>query len=156
MEDFVQEALLKIMRNLEVFKGLSTFTTWAHKIAVRQALTELRRARWKDVSLESLLEEPAMRMMMGGAPPDPANRASMHSAMDWMKTAMAQELSEKQRQAIAAVALGDMPLEEAAWRMGTNRNALYKLIHDARVRLKRRMARDGIDMRDMMAGTESR
>jgi len=156
MEDFVQEALLKIMQNLEAFKGLSTFTTWAHKIAVRQALTELRRARWKDVSLESLLEEPAMRMMMGGAPPDPANRASMHSAMDWMKTAMAQELSEKQRQAIAAVALGDMPLEEAAWRMGTNRNALYKLIHDARVRLKRRMARDGIDMRDMMAGTESR
>ncbi len=54
------------------------------------------------------------------------------------------------------MALGDMPLEEVARRMGTNRNALYKLIHDARVRLKRRMAREGLNVRDMLAGMESR
>ncbi len=54
-EDFVQEALLKILANLETFAGRSKFTTWAHKITVRVALTELRRKRWQDRSLDDML-----------------------------------------------------------------------------------------------------
>ena len=54
-EDFAQETLLKVLAHLDSFEGRSQFTTWVHKIAVRVALTELRR-RWKDVSLESWLE----------------------------------------------------------------------------------------------------
>jgi len=50
------------------------------------------------------------------------------------------------------VALHGMPLEEVARRLGTNRNALYKLLHDARVRLKGRFARDGVKPQDMMSG----
>jgi RNA polymerase sigma-70 factor (ECF subfamily) len=45
-----------------------------------------------------------------------------------------------------------MPLEVAAERLGTNRNALYKLIHDARLKLKARMARDGMTMDDLDHG----
>lgn len=151
LEDFVQETLMKILQNLDSFQGLSAFTTWAHKIAVRQALTELRRARWKDVSMESLMRGPAVRMIMGSSEPGPTSRAAQQSSLALLKTVMAEELSEKQRQAIAAVALGGMPLEEVARRMGTNRNALYKLIHDARVRLKRRLGREGTSPQDMLA-----
>lgn len=43
-----------------------------------------------------------------------------------------------------AVMQGGMPLQEVAVRMGTNRNALYKLLHDARQRLQRRMLRKRI------------
>src|SRR3989337_2931484 len=57
VEDFAQDALLKILDNLETFRGESRFTTWAQKIAVRVAFTELRRQRWKDISLEDLLPE---------------------------------------------------------------------------------------------------
>ena len=39
-EDFCQEALLRILDNLDSFEGRSRFTTWAHKIAVRVALIE--------------------------------------------------------------------------------------------------------------------
>lgn len=53
-EDFVQEALLKILDNLNSFAGRSQFTTWAHKIAISVALTELRRKRWQDASLDGL------------------------------------------------------------------------------------------------------
>jgi RNA polymerase sigma-70 factor (ECF subfamily) len=155
LEDFVQEALIKVLQNLESFQGRSAFTTWAHKIAVRQALTELRRVRWKDVSMESIMEGPMVRMMVGGGTADPVSRAQERTALELLRTMMAEELSDKQRQALAAVALGGMPLEEAARRMGTNRNALYKLIHDARVRLKRRLAAEGMSPRDIMTGTGS-
>lgn len=46
------------------------------------------------------------------------------------------ELTPKQREALVLLGLQDMPMEEAAKRMKTNRNALYKLLHDARLRLK--------------------
>ena len=46
-EDFAQDALLKVLDNLDTFRGESRFTTWAAKIAVRVALSELRRVRWR-------------------------------------------------------------------------------------------------------------
>jgi len=49
---------------------------------------------------------------------------------------MQHELTDKQRKALMAVAVQGMPLEEVARRMGTERNAMYKLLHDARVKLK--------------------
>jgi len=38
-----------------------------------------------------------------------------------------------------------------ARRMGTNRNALYKLMHDTRLRLKRRLAEEGLTTEDVLA-----
>ncbi|NOH03849.1 MAG: hypothetical protein HND47_18735 [Chloroflexi bacterium] len=35
---------------MDTFEGRSLFTTWVHKIAIRIALTELRRKRWRDAS----------------------------------------------------------------------------------------------------------
>ena len=48
LEDFAQEAILRILDNLDSFRGESRFTTWAQKIAGRVALSELRRLRWRD------------------------------------------------------------------------------------------------------------
>jgi RNA polymerase sigma-70 factor (ECF subfamily) len=149
-EDFCQEALLRILDNLESFEGRSRFTTWAHKIAVRVALTELRRKRWKDVSLDKLVAEEGAASMMGSAEAGPETEAERSDMMAWMRQIMSEELTEKQRKAIAAIALGGMPLEEVARRMDTNRNALYKVIHDGRVRLKRRLAREGMNPRDIL------
>lgn len=64
---------------------------------------------------------------------------------------MVEELTDRQRQALVAAEIEGMPLEEVARRMGTNRNALYKLLHDARRRLKRRMIAEGISPQDLLA-----
>ena len=34
LEDFAQDALLKVLAGLDSFRGESRFTTWAHKIAI--------------------------------------------------------------------------------------------------------------------------
>jgi len=154
-EDFAQEALLLILKNLHSFRGQSRFTTWSHKVSVRVALTELRRRRWKDVSLENLLESGEARMLMDSPAQGSPDRAERPALLEWVRKLMAEELTEKQRRAILAVALGGMPLEEAARRMDTNRNALYKLLHDARLRLKRRIARDGVTLEEMMESFSS-
>ncbi|MEK7329060.1 MAG: sigma factor-like helix-turn-helix DNA-binding protein, partial [Chloroflexota bacterium] len=69
---------------------------------------------------------------------------------------MREELTAKQLQAMIAVGVKGMPLEEAARRMGMKRNALYKLLHDARLRLKRRLAREGLSAAELLAVFEHR
>src|SRR5215208_1336870 len=66
--DFAQEALIKITGNLDSFRGESRFTTWAQKIAMNVALTELKRRRWRDVSLQDLF---ARREGADRGPADP-------------------------------------------------------------------------------------
>jgi RNA polymerase sigma-70 factor (ECF subfamily) len=149
-EDFTQEALLRILDNLDSFEGRSRFTTWTHKIAVRVALTELRRKRWQDVSLDKLVTEDGAESTISSEEAGPETEAERTDLLVWMKRMMMEELTEKQRRAIAAVAFGGMPLEEVARRMDTNRNALYKLIHDGRVRLKRRLTREGMTPQDIL------
>jgi len=67
---------------------------------------------------------------------------------------MMEELTDKQLRAMTAVGLKGMPLAEAARQLGTDRNALYKLLHDARLRLKRRLAREGLTAGDLLAAFE--
>ena len=50
VEEVTQETLLRVLDQLDTFEGRSLFTTWVHKIAIRIALTELRRKRWRDAS----------------------------------------------------------------------------------------------------------
>ena len=148
LEDFVQEALLKILANLASSEGRSRFTTWAHKIAVRVALTELRRRRWRDVSIEDLVSKYDDGDFTPAVFADPAGSADCIAAqqilLDTVLRLVDEELTDRQRQAMLAIVVAGMPLQDVADRMGTSRNALYKLMHDARRRLKRRMADRGL------------
>jgi RNA polymerase sigma-70 factor, ECF subfamily len=155
LEDFVQEALLKTLDNLASYRGEALFTTWAQKIAARVALSELRRRRWRDVSLQDLLAEhegsdftPAVLTDQG---PDPAQIVLRRMMLEKVQRMIAEELTDKQQQAMTAVMQGGMPLQEVAVRMGTNRNALYKLLHDARQRLQKRMQREGLSPDEILA-----
>src|SRR5262245_41321289 len=55
-EDVAQDALLDILGSLETFRGESRFTTWAYRFAINEAASELRRRRYRDLSLDQLLE----------------------------------------------------------------------------------------------------
>lgn len=157
-EDVVQETLLKVMAHLGSFEGRSQFTTWVQKIAVRVALTELRHRRWKDVSLDSMMTaegEPAMPAAAPARATDPARAVMQSEMMAMLERIMAEEMTEKQRMAMMAVRVQGMPIEEVARQMGMERNALYKLLHDARLRLKKRMAREGLKPEEVLAAFES-
>jgi len=152
LEDFVQEALLKILAGLNSFRGESRFTTWAQKIAVRVALTELRRHRWRDVSLDQITGFPdtdSIPYRTADASAGPEQQALQQMLLETLRRLISEELTDRQRQAMIAVLRG-MPLEEVARRMGTNRNALYKLLHDARQRLQKAMMADGISSQDVL------
>lgn len=154
LEDFAQEALLKVLDGLGSFRGESRFTTWAQKIAVHVALTELRRRRWRDVSLEQVTasaEGDYLPKTWADPAADTEQQAIQREVLGIMRRVIAEELTDKQRKALVAVRIHGMPLAEVARRMGTNRNALYKLLFDAREKLKKEMIARGLSPQDVLA-----
>lgn len=156
-DDVVQETLLRVLDHIRDFEGRSKFTTWVYKIAVRNALTELRRKRWQDVSLEGMLESeegPAVSWLLADSSAGPDSSAEQSDMFARLRRIIQEELTEKQRTALVAARIKGIPLEEVARRMGMNRNALYKLLHDARLRLKRRLQEEGLPIETILASFE--
>jgi RNA polymerase sigma-70 factor (ECF subfamily) len=154
VEEVTQETLLRVLDQLGTFEGRSQFTTWVHKIAVRIALTELRRKRWRDTSLDELTENedvpppPGLLADPHAGPETSAERADMLARV---RRIIEEELTDRQREALVLLGVRDMPMEDAARKLKTNRNALYKLLHDARVRLKSRLSVEDISPNEVMA-----
>ncbi|MCH9648918.1 MAG: sigma-70 family RNA polymerase sigma factor [Deltaproteobacteria bacterium] len=153
-EDAVQEALVKILANLGSFRGQSRFETWAMTIAVREVWTELRRRHWKNVSLDEILQPHSSGPKQPLKAEEEIGRGAEQSQLlRSLRNAIDSDLTEKQRIALTAELEG-MPQEEIARRMGSNRNALYKLVHDARKRLRASLETAGFSTADIISAFE--
>jgi RNA polymerase sigma-70 factor, ECF subfamily len=149
--DMAQDATLRVLENLDSFRGDSQFTTWATRIAVRVAISDLRRARYRDFSLDDLTAEgdllPAnSNPLMGKAPLSPERSAERDDVLRKIDAALADGLTERQRRALLAVIVQEVPLEIVADQLGSNRNALYKLLHDARRKLRTTLEAQGLSL----------
>lgn len=154
VEEVTQETLLRVLDQLDTFEGRSQFTTWVHKIAIRIALTELRRKRWRDSSLDELTENediPPPQGLLADSQAGPDISAERADMLAHVRRVIEEELTDRQRQALVLLGLQDMPMEDAARKLKTNRNALYKLLHDARLRLRTRLALEDITPQDVLA-----
>ena len=151
LEDVLQQAMVNILDRLDQFQGRSRFTTWAMTIAVRLAMSELRHKRWQDVSLESVTEHVELAPALAiDDTTSPAQQAEQHAMFETLRRLIDEALTDKQWMAMTAE-LGGMPLEEIVRRMDSNVNAVYKLLHDARKRLKRGLETAGYAAEDVQS-----
>jgi len=152
-EDCAQDALSAILGHLEQFRGASRFTTWAYTFAVNTALVAARRERWARVPLDRLLERSDLVERTGSfsdTSSDPERRALQAEILAAVRQGIERHLTERQRQALMAVVFEEVPLDELARHWGSNRNALYKLLHDARQKLKAHMIDRGFEAKDVL------
>jgi RNA polymerase sigma-70 factor (ECF subfamily) len=153
-EDFVQDALLKILDKLDTFAGRSKFTTWAHKITVHVALTELRRKRWQDSSLDQITERedgeytPSFTADPSHTPDNVAERKDMLKRVNRI---IEDELTDKQRRVMRLSVMQGEPAAVVAREMDMNPNAVYKLLHDARLQVKRKLEEEGLTTAEVIA-----
>ncbi len=146
-EDFAQDSVLRVLDNLDTFRGDSQFTTWAMKIASRVAVSELRRARYKDFSLDDLTAEGEIMVRLSAnspRPTSPERATEQEDVIRIISQGFENVLTERQRLALEAVTLRGIPMDTVAEQLGTNRNALYKLLHDARKKLKAYLEEQGV------------
>jgi RNA polymerase sigma-70 factor (ECF subfamily) len=129
------EAMTALLGKLHSFQGRSRFTTWAFKFAILQAATEVRRIQWqhREVELRDVDVRPAPTHE---SPELSAEGTDLAVAV---ADAMHRVLTPYQRRIAVALLVDDVPIDVLAERLGTSRGALYKTLHDVRVRLRQEL-----------------
>lgn len=143
LDDLTQESMLQLVQYLPTFRGDAAFTTWAASVAVRVAFTELRRRGARErgrAAFEQVLRD--VHGDTGPMTPPADTQAICQQLIRSLQQAIGSHLTDRQRTAILAELRG-IPTVSIAAEMGTNQNALYKLVHDARVKLKNALTEMG-------------
>lgn len=132
------EAMMAVLTKLSTFEGRSRFTTWAYKFAILQSATEVRRFAWahREVELNDLTH-------IQECGPSPASYAEAADLASAVRLAIDVALTPHQRRITIALLVDDVPIDVLAQRLGSNRNALYKTVHDARTRLRAHLIASG-------------
>lgn len=134
------DALVAVLAKLDRFRGESRFTTWAYKFALLETAVKLRRRPWQ---AREIPVEPAkwaeLTELTRPLEVDSEHSELLAAVMQAIRT----DLTSHQREVLVATALGGVPIDVLAERLGTTRGALYKTIHDARQRLRRRLVAQG-------------
>jgi RNA polymerase sigma-70 factor (ECF subfamily) len=150
-DDIAQDALVRVLDSLDQFAGRSQFTTWALSIAVRLALTELRRKTTATVTLDpQIIQSP----IADDPTHDPTERDYRGAVLSTLHQLVDEALTEHQRTAIRWLLAG-LAAEEIGQRMGISRNAAYKLVFDARVKLRDGLTRAGFAAGDVLQSFSS-
>jgi RNA polymerase sigma-70 factor (ECF subfamily) len=149
LEDVVQEASMKILEKLGAFEGRSKFRTWAVTVAVRTAVSKMRKRDWQEVSLDSVTTEAEFDPQIAVDGSETIEQARSRSKLlSKLKELIDGELTERQWTAITAE-LGGVPLPQLAEKLGSNTNSIYKLLHDARKKLRRGLEASGFTVENV-------
>jgi RNA polymerase sigma-70 factor, ECF subfamily len=140
------DALVAVLAKLDQFRGESRFTTWAYKFALLEAAVRLRRLGWQD--REVPLEPESWDLFAGGRT-SPQADAETRELLGAIRIAIDEQLTPHQREVLVATALNGVPIDVLAERLGTTRGALYKTLHDARQKLRRCLAEQGLDIEEV-------
>ena len=138
VEQAADEATVAALGKLASFEGRSRFTTWVYKFGVLYAANEVRRNMWRhrEINLDDLPEFVAQS-------PSPEQHVEHHEFAAAVSTAINTGLTQHQRQVTIALLVEEIPVDVLAERMGTTRNALYKVLFDARGRLRSQLTAAG-------------
>jgi len=139
-QDAAGDAAVSVLRRLGDFRGESSFRTWAYKFALLEAAVKVRRRAWRDREV-TLAPDGWSNLPHAGAGPEA--RAVDAALLDAVRDGIRETLTPRQREVLVALVLEGVPIDVLAERLGSSRNALYKVLHDARRRLRAHVAAAG-------------
>jgi RNA polymerase sigma-70 factor, ECF subfamily len=135
------DALVNILARIDDFKGLSRFTTWAYKFAIFEVSSKLARHAWKRFAPSH--DDAELSELPDSLAPRPSEQAERREQLTILRKAIEADLTPRQREVFVAIALNDVPIDVLALQLGSNRNAIYKNLFDARRRLRDSLAGAG-------------
>jgi len=135
------DAVLGVTRKVATFRGESRFTTWAYRFVVLEVSAALGRHFWRrpDVRLDA--EDWATLPDRLGL--DPARESEWRDLVDALHRAVQEVLTERQRRVFVAIVLAGVPLDAVVVELHTNRNAVYKVMFDARRKIREALVANG-------------
>ena len=141
------DALMAITGKLGQFRGESRFTTWAYRFVILEVSAKVGRHYWRrpDVPLEA--ED--WDRLPGRFGFEPARESEWRDLLAALRRAVDTELSPRQRQVFVALVVNAVPLDALVVELGSNRGAIYKVMFDARRKLRAALAANGYMSHDV-------
>ncbi|TAL18215.1 sigma-70 family RNA polymerase sigma factor [bacterium] len=136
-EELLQETYLSAFKNLNSFKGNSSFYTWVYRIATNHAFMHFRKHR-PETSIEELplpSHEELKKRHIRDWDMDPADAAQKEEVRAIMEKAIA-KLPEGYREVVLMRDMEGLSTAETAEIMGINEGAVKTRLHRARIFLR--------------------
>ncbi len=152
-EDFTQDALLLIQQNLSSFRGDARFTTWVYRFVINAAASELRRRQYRHLSLDEISERgtAVIHSIANQSTPHPAQATARQEFIQQLRTIIESELNQRQQIALMGIHFQGMSIQEVTQLLDTSPNTLYKMLHDARKKIKVRLLATHLGLGDILA-----
>ena len=135
------DAMLAILAKLAEFRGESRFTTWAYRFVILEVSSKLGRHYWRNPTVA--LDAGQWERLPDRLGIDPAQHAESAGLLAQVRRVVEDELTAHQRRIFVAVVVDGIPLDALADRLDLQRNAIYKVIFDARRKIRRALAANG-------------
>ena len=153
-EECAQEALMVVLGRLGDFRGDSKFTTWVYNFGVNIALSRSRRWRWKQVSLDDLADDEGtldwLQRNERFQTADSEQPVRQKEVVEVIREVLHTQLTPRQRQTLKLIAFDNVPMDVVVQHLDSNRNAVYKSLHDARLKIKQQLIQRGYDLAEVM------
>jgi RNA polymerase sigma-70 factor (ECF subfamily) len=135
------DALVAVIRKVDDFRGESRFTTWAYKFVMFEVSTKVGRHFWRTPPVAMEAEDWDRLPDRFGL--DPARASEWKSLVEVIRRSVDEELTDRQREIFIAVVLNGVSLDALVAKTGSNRNAIYKMLFDARRKLRDSLVTNG-------------
>ena len=135
------DALVTIIGKLDEFRGESRFTTWAYKFVMFEVSSKIGRHFWRNPA--PTLEDDQWARLPDRFGIDPAGQSEWQELAVALRSAVQQQLTAHQRRVFVAIVVNGVPLDALVIELGSNRNAIYKTMFDARRKLRDHLAAQG-------------
>jgi RNA polymerase sigma-70 factor (ECF subfamily) len=135
------DAVIGVVTKVAQFRGESRFTTWACKFAIFEVSTTVGRHFWQKPTAPMDAEDWERLPDRFGL--DPGRVAEWRDVVAALHRAVDDELTDHQRRIFVAIVLNGTPLDALVIELGSNRNAIYKALFDARRKLRASLVTHG-------------
>lgn len=137
------DAMLALLRKLDGFRGESRFTTWAYKFVILEVSAKLGR-HYRRLHRSLAFDEPSWERLPDRLGVDsPSEEVELADLVRAVRRAVDETLTAHQRRLFITVVLEAVPLDAVVEELGTNRNAVYKTIFDARRKIRSYLVASG-------------
>jgi RNA polymerase sigma-70 factor (ECF subfamily) len=135
------DAMLAILAKLAGFRGESRFMTWAYRFVILEVSSKLGRHYWHNPPVT--LDAGQWERLPDRLGIDPEQHAESAAVLAEVRRVVDDELTAHQRRVFVAIVVDGIPLDALAARLGLQRNAVYKVIFDARRKIRRALVAKG-------------
>jgi RNA polymerase sigma-70 factor, ECF subfamily len=135
------DAMFAILAKLGDFRGESRFITWAYRFVILEVSAKLGRHYWRSPPVA--LDAGQWERFPDRFGIDPARHAEAAGMLAEVRRVVDEELTAHQRRVFTAIVVDEIPLDALAARLGLRRNAVYKVIFDARRKIRRALVANG-------------